>query len=273
MAGHVAWESVPVEGRLPNSIEGYAVCMWGDKSSVFVAGGVVVMGRDVERLDQMIVPQGLRRAGGREQFDAQFSDEKIAAHGRVRLRSNFAIVDINRADARTVRYSVFRRRLSAPDRSANWLPENPPMIEIDSTLKASDLRPAIDTLWEASARKILAIDEAFGPGSPTPVVTREGVYQPQGWTEWTQGFQHGSAALQFDATGDERFLNLARERTIQTMASHVTHIGVHDHGFNNVSTYGNLLRLALEVCSAEAFAPPPLLCFADFRLRRAEPRD
>jgi hypothetical protein len=30
------------------------------------------------------------------------------------------------------------------------------------------------------------------------------------------------------------------------MASHVTHIGVHDHGFNNVSTYGNLRRLMLE---------------------------
>jgi hypothetical protein len=30
------------------------------------------------------------------------------------------------------------------------------------------------------------------------------------------------------------------------MASHVSHIGVHDHGFNNVSTYGNLLRLARE---------------------------
>lgn len=120
------------------------------------------------------------------------------------------------------------------------------MIKIDTTLTPADLRPAIDSLWEASATKILAIDEAFGPGSPTPVVTREGVYQPQGWTEWTQGFQHGSAALQFDATGNERFLNLARERTIQTMASHVSHIGVHDHGFNNVSTYGNLLRLALE---------------------------
>ena len=25
------------------------------------------------------------------------------------------------------------------------------------------------------------------------------------------------------------------------MAPHVSHIGVHDHGFNNVSTYGNLL--------------------------------
>jgi hypothetical protein len=30
------------------------------------------------------------------------------------------------------------------------------------------------------------------------------------------------------------------------MASHVTHVGVHDHGFNNVSTYGNLRRLMLE---------------------------
>ena len=30
------------------------------------------------------------------------------------------------------------------------------------------------------------------------------------------------------------------------MASHVSHTGVHDHGFNNVSTYGNLRRLMLE---------------------------
>ena len=30
------------------------------------------------------------------------------------------------------------------------------------------------------------------------------------------------------------------------MAPHVTHMGVHDHGFNNVSTYGALRRLILE---------------------------
>jgi hypothetical protein len=30
------------------------------------------------------------------------------------------------------------------------------------------------------------------------------------------------------------------------MAPHVSHFGVHDHGFNNVSTYGNLLRLMRE---------------------------
>jgi hypothetical protein len=30
------------------------------------------------------------------------------------------------------------------------------------------------------------------------------------------------------------------------MTPHLTHVGVHDHGFNNVSTYGNLRRLMRE---------------------------
>src|ERR1043165_6025611 len=30
------------------------------------------------------------------------------------------------------------------------------------------------------------------------------------------------------------------------MAGHVSHLGVHDHGFNNVSTYGTLWRLWTE---------------------------
>ena len=37
-----------------------------------------------------------------------------------------------------------------------------------------------------------------------------------------------------------------RKRTVELMAPHVTHIGVHDHGFNNLSTYGNLRRLMRE---------------------------
>jgi unsaturated chondroitin disaccharide hydrolase len=52
--------------------------------------------------------------------------------------------------------------------------------------------------------------------------------------------------LQFDATGEERFLRIGRNNTVRFMATHVTHTGVHDHGFNNVSTYGNLLRLMNE---------------------------
>nr|WP_236918972.1 glycosyl hydrolase [Ereboglobus luteus] len=50
--------------------------------------------------------------------------------------------------------------------------------------------------------------------------------------------------LQYAATGEKKFLALGRENTRRHMAGHVSHIGVHDHGFNNVSTYGNLLHLA-----------------------------
>jgi rhamnogalacturonyl hydrolase YesR len=73
-----------------------------------------------------------------------------------------------------------------------------------------------------------------------------GKYSSRSWTEWTQGFQFGAAILQFDATGDEEFLEMGRANTVRWMAPHVSHIGVHDHGFNNVSTYGNLLRLMNE---------------------------
>ncbi len=120
------------------------------------------------------------------------------------------------------------------------------MITINSSLVPSDLMPGIRTLWEVSAGKILSIDAAEVPGSATPVFTVGGRYTAMGWTEWTQGFVYGSAILQFDATGDEKFLKIGRGRTRTRMAHHITHTGVHDHGFNNVSTYGNLLRLMVE---------------------------
>ena len=121
-----------------------------------------------------------------------------------------------------------------------------PMITLDPSLTPADLLPDIQKLWAASAPKILSIDAAEVPGSATPVFTVQGRYTARGWTEWTQGFVYGSAILQFDATGDERFLALGREQTRERMAHHITHTGVHDHGFNNVSTYGNLLRLMIE---------------------------
>ena len=76
--------------------------------------------------------------------------------------------------------------------------------------------------------------------------TVRGKYTTRGWTEWTQGFMYGCQILQFDATDKDRFLFMGRENTIAHMAPHLSHVGVHDHGFNNVSTYGNLRRLARE---------------------------
>lgn len=119
-------------------------------------------------------------------------------------------------------------------------------IKINSKLTAQKLLPKITRLFGLSAEKILVIEKSWKPENGTPVFTVKGKYTSRGWTEWTQGFQFGSAILQFDATGDERFLHIGREGTRRHMASHVSHIGVHDHGFNNVSTYGNLLRLMRE---------------------------
>jgi hypothetical protein len=119
-------------------------------------------------------------------------------------------------------------------------------MKINSSLTAQKLVPKIERLFAASAEKILSIERTWKPSDGTPVFTVKGRYTSRGWTEWTQGFQYGSALLQFDATGDERFLEIGRRGTVERMASHVSHIGVHDHGFNNVSTYGNLLRLMRE---------------------------
>ena len=113
-------------------------------------------------------------------------------------------------------------------------------------LAPTDLLSSIETLFAKSAAKIDAIERRWLPQHGSPVFTVEGEYMARGWTEWTQGFQFGAAILQFDATGDAHFLELGRARTLERMASHLTHVGVHDHGFNNVSTYGNLWRLVLE---------------------------
>jgi hypothetical protein len=120
------------------------------------------------------------------------------------------------------------------------------MIRIDRTRLPRDLLPAIDRMFELSAAKITGLDASWRSEDGAPVFTVNGRYHARGWTEWTQGFQFGSALLQFDATGEPAFLDMARRNTVARMAPHLTHVGVHDHGFNNVSTYGGLWRLAHE---------------------------
>src|SRR5687767_8536945 len=119
-------------------------------------------------------------------------------------------------------------------------------INLHNQLTPRAMLPRIRRVFELSAEKILDLEKKWDAASGTPVFTVKGRYTSRGWTEWTQGFQFGSAILQFDATGDERFLEIGRRNTIERMATHVSHVGVHDHGFNNVSTYGNLLRLMRE---------------------------
>jgi unsaturated chondroitin disaccharide hydrolase len=120
------------------------------------------------------------------------------------------------------------------------------MIQADNTPQLAELQPQLDQVFELAGRKIRAIDREYDDGKGSPVFTVEGKYTTRGWTEWTEGFRYGIAILHYDATGDEASLQSGRTHTLERMATHVSHIGVHDHGFNNLSTYGNLRRLMLE---------------------------
>jgi hypothetical protein len=119
-------------------------------------------------------------------------------------------------------------------------------MNVDQDISAASLAGQIERLWELSAAKLAVLRAGWNPCNGAPVYTAGGRYTSQSWTEWTDGFLFGSFLLQFDATGDCDCLDYGRSMTLERMRPHVTHAGVHDHGFNNISTYGTLLRLAGE---------------------------
>lgn len=109
-----------------------------------------------------------------------------------------------------------------------------------------ELSRPLQRLFELAGEKVALVDRQYDESAGSPVYTVGGRYTTRGWTEWTEGFRYGLSLLHFDATGDEGSLRSGRDRTVGRMATHVSHTGVHDHGFNNLSTYGNLRRLMLE---------------------------
>ncbi len=118
------------------------------------------------------------------------------------------------------------------------------MIRIEADILPAALATRVTRLFELSAAKVDSLHRSWRIEEGYPVFTVRGRYARRAWTEWTQGFYYGSPLLQFAATGDTRALALGREGTIRHMAGQVSHFGVHDHGFNTVSTYGNLHKLA-----------------------------
>jgi unsaturated chondroitin disaccharide hydrolase len=119
-------------------------------------------------------------------------------------------------------------------------------VKIDEKLTPADLSERANDVITLAGEKARLLDRAWDPSRGTPVFTADGKYTSRGWTEWTQGFQYGIPILAFDGTGDAGLLELGRSKTLKFMAPHVSHVGVHDHGFNNLSTYGNLRRLMRE---------------------------
>jgi unsaturated chondroitin disaccharide hydrolase len=124
--------------------------------------------------------------------------------------------------------------------------DRPDPMKIDRSRTPSDLFNSTARVFDLAAQKVRLLESGWDRSKGTPVFTVEGQYTTRGWTEWTQGFQYGCAILAYDATDDRQLLEIGRNNTVRFMAPHVTHVGVHDHGFNNLSTYGNLRRLMRE---------------------------
>ena len=117
-------------------------------------------------------------------------------------------------------------------------------MQIKKELNTSEFIRDLDRFFHLAETKVYLINSEYDTNQGSPVFTVKGKYSTRGWTEWTQGFQYGIPLLLFDAIGNEELLEAGRSNTKKNMAHHLSHFGVHDHGFNNISTYGNLLRLA-----------------------------
>jgi len=116
-------------------------------------------------------------------------------------------------------------------------------MKIDKSINIHILEKPLANFWDIAKAKVEIIEQEYDDSQGSPVFTIKGKYSTKGWTEWTQGFQYGIPLLIFEATGDEGMLQIGKRNTLRKMSHHLSHFGVHDHGFNNISTYGNLLRL------------------------------
>ncbi len=119
-------------------------------------------------------------------------------------------------------------------------------VQVNENITPQSLVPKIQRAAALAAEKSLRLERRWKPSDGAPVFTAAGKYTARSWTQWTQGFQYGIALLAFDLTGERALLDLARRHVAADMAEHLTHTGVHDHGFNTISTYGQLRRLMLE---------------------------
>ncbi len=115
-------------------------------------------------------------------------------------------------------------------------------MKTDPMLTPALLTSHLERFWHLASDKVQLLENNYDPVNGSPVFTVEGRYASRGWTEWTQGFRYGIPLLVFSATGNREMLEVGRKNTLEKMGPHLTHFGVHDHGFNNLSTYGHLLR-------------------------------
>ena len=119
-------------------------------------------------------------------------------------------------------------------------------MQINTSLQPTDLTGKLNQFWTLSGQKIQLIDNEYDNGKALPYLRYRGSIRPEAGRNGRRGFSLARPFYSSMPPMTSTFLNLGRQKTLAVMAPHISHIGVHDHGFNNVSTYGNLLRLMRE---------------------------
>ena len=116
-------------------------------------------------------------------------------------------------------------------------------MKVDVQIDAHALRQRVRNVFPLAGEKSRRLARRWKDGDGAPVFTVRGRYTSRGWTEWTQGFQFGIPLLVGGHLGESDLIEYAERQIVEKMPAHLTHRGVHDHGFNNVSTFGTMLRL------------------------------
>ena len=138
-------------------------------------------------------------------------------------------------------------------------------MRIDHPLTPRDLLPKIDRMFELSAGKIRSLEASWPADAGAPVFTVDGPLPVARLDRMDARVPvRLGASCSSTPPATPSSWSWAAARTVERMAPHLTHVGVHDHGFNNVSTYGGLWRLARE---GRIDAPPWELRFYELALK------
>ena len=138
-------------------------------------------------------------------------------------------------------------------------------MHIDRTRRPATCCPKIERMFELSAGKIRSLETTWPAEAGAPVFTVERPLSVARLDRMDPGLpvRLGDAAVRRHRRHRVPRAGPRRGR-VERMAPHLTHVGVHDHGFNNVSTYGGLWRLARE---GRIDAPPWELRFYELALK------
>ena len=118
-------------------------------------------------------------------------------------------------------------------------------MESSDTLTPQALMPSIKRALELASEKTAMLDRRWkvADGAPVFTVGRQIHSARLDAVDTRISVWQRPPLLRTDRRRD--LLTLARRHVVADMAEHLTHTGVHDHGFNNISTYGHLRRLML----------------------------